>query len=376
MSPLDTIKQSFVVGNHFYVTEDQAQNTPSRADNISAAVEKNLRSYGSELMQEAAILLKLPQVAVSTGSVLFHRFYSRVSLKAFSVKVYAMACLYLGSKCEEEQRKMRQFIAIFQNIMQRREGGALRYFDVTSTAYMEAKAELTKAERVVLRELGFTVHVEHPHKFITSFMNFLGLQNHSALMQSAWSLMNDSLRTDLCVRLKPEAIACGCIFMAARKLNHPLPTNPTPWWHVFDVTIKHISLVTVETLSLYTNPRCEFVEVDPDKAAANARAAAAAIKAEQEEAARALAAVEAAKIASAKEAELQTARSKARESAALAVAQRVEDKKVEPKQASRDASPKRRNRSRSRDRGRDRSDRDRVRGRDRGRDRDGRSRRW
>jgi hypothetical protein len=39
--------------------------------------------------------------------------------------------------------------------------------------------------------------------------------------QTAWNLMNDSMRTDLCLRVKPEAIACGCIFMAARRVRRP-----------------------------------------------------------------------------------------------------------------------------------------------------------
>eukprot|EP01047_Picozoa_sp_COSAG01_P078489 COSAG01_NODE_14519_length_1444_cov_1.747212_3_plen_62_part_00 len=51
------ILQSFVVGNHFYITEEQAQRTPSRVDGVSASVERGLRAYACELMQEAAILL-------------------------------------------------------------------------------------------------------------------------------------------------------------------------------------------------------------------------------------------------------------------------------------------------------------------------------
>ena len=59
---------------------------------------------------------------------------------------------------------MREFLAGFLNMRQRRENLPKDYYDVQSAAYMEAKAGLTKAERVVLRELGFVVHVEHPHK--------------------------------------------------------------------------------------------------------------------------------------------------------------------------------------------------------------------
>ena len=190
------VLQSFVVGNHFYITDEQSRRTPSREDGISERVERRLRSYAGELMQEATVLLKLPQVVVSTGSVLFHRFFSRHSLKKYNVRLYAMACVYLAAKTEEHVRKMREFLAVFLNMHQRREGEPHEYYDVQSAAYMEAKAELTKAERTVLRELGFVVHVEHPHKFISSFLKFLNLERNKELTQLAWNLMNDSMRTD------------------------------------------------------------------------------------------------------------------------------------------------------------------------------------
>ena len=327
--------QSFVVGNHFYITDDQSANTPSRQDGIGEGVERRLRSYAGELMQEATILLKLPQACYSTGSVLFHRFFSRHSLKKYNVRLYAMACVYLAAKTEEHVRKMREFLAVFLNMRQRREGKPKEYYDVQSAAYMEAKAGLTKAERVVLRELGFVVHVEHPHKFISSFLSFLGLQKNLELTQQAWSIMNDSMRTDLCVRLKPEAIACGCIYMAARKLQHPLPTQP-PWWHVFDVPKEQIDTVVAETLRLYTLPVCEYIEVDPVKAAEEAA------KLVRQEAA-AQAAVEAKEraIAVAAEARARTHKAAAERVAAAAAAP--------------PGSAEKRRRSRSRSPGKDRS---------------------
>lgn len=344
------VLQSFVVGNHFYITEEQSRNTPSRADGISERTERHLRSYAGELMQEATILLKLPQVVFSTGSVLFHRFFSRHSLKKYNVRLYAMACVYLAAKTEEHVRKMREFLSVFLNMRQRREGLTKEYYDVQSTTYMEAKAGLTKAERVVLRELGFVVHVEHPHKFISSFLSFLGLQRNKPLTQLAWSLMNDSMRTDLCVRLKPEAIACGCIYMAARKLQHPLPTQP-PWWHVFDVPKEQLDTVVAETLRLYTLRKCEYIEVDPVKAAEEA-----AKQARLEAAAKAAEEAKARAIAVAAEARARTQRAAA-------------DKK---RRRSRSRSPGRdRDRERAREGRDDRRDRvDRGRGRDRDRDRD------
>ena len=43
--------------------------------------------FGCELIQSMGILLKLPQVAVSTATVSFHRFYYKRSMRKFDVRV-------------------------------------------------------------------------------------------------------------------------------------------------------------------------------------------------------------------------------------------------------------------------------------------------
>jgi hypothetical protein len=52
-----------------------------------------------------------------------------------------------------------------------------------------------------------------------------------------------SLRTSLCVRFKGEVVACGVIFVAARKLGVPLPEDP-PWWLLFNTDITQIRVRT------------------------------------------------------------------------------------------------------------------------------------
>ncbi|BHF68554.1 Cyclin-L1 [Sparganum proliferum] len=62
---------------------------------------------------------------------------------------------------------------------------------------------------------------------VICYLQTLGLEK-SELAQISWNYMNDVLRTDVFVRYFPEAVACACIFLAARKLGIPLPRYP-PW---------------------------------------------------------------------------------------------------------------------------------------------------
>lgn len=102
--------------------------------------------------------------------------------------------------------------------------------------YVNLKNQVIKAERRVLKELGFCVHVKHPHKLIVVYLQYLGFQQdtNNELLQQAWNFMNDSFRTDVFVRYQPETIACACIALAGRKLNINMSTSP-PWFVIFNV---------------------------------------------------------------------------------------------------------------------------------------------
>ena len=60
--------------------------------------------------------------------------------------------------------------------------------------------------------------------------------------------------TTLCMRLKPEVVACGVIYAAARRSGVPLPEHP-PWWTLFDADeagIQEVCRVLAHLYSLLT----------------------------------------------------------------------------------------------------------------------------
>lgn len=61
--------------DHSLIPEERLSPTPSMQDGLDLPSETDLRILGCELIQAAGILLRLPQVAMATGQVLFHRFF-------------------------------------------------------------------------------------------------------------------------------------------------------------------------------------------------------------------------------------------------------------------------------------------------------------
>uniref|UniRef100_A0A663MDM7 Cyclin L1 n=2 Tax=Athene cunicularia TaxID=194338 RepID=A0A663MDM7_ATHCN len=211
------------------------------------------------------VQLRRRGVAMATGQVLFHRFFYSKSFVKHSFEIVAMACINLASKIEEAPRRIRDVINVFHHLRQLRAKRTPSPL-ILDQNYINTKNQVIKAERRVLKELGFCVHVKHPHKIIVMYLQVLECERNQTLVQTAWNYMNDSLRTNVFVRFQPETIACACIYLAARALQIPLPTRPH-WFLLFGTTEEEIQEICLTTLKLYTRkkPNYEFLDKEVEK---------------------------------------------------------------------------------------------------------------
>lgn len=228
--------------------------SPSQAEGVSATAERAHRFFGCELVQEASALLRLPQTVAATAQTLLQRFYWRRSLREFDAFRMAAASLFLAAKSEERPRRARELLAVFYALYRRRKWqrtrAAQQTLDPDGATYARWREWLLRAERQLLIDLGFSVYTvtEHPHKFILYYVKVVG--GSDALAQRAWGYVNDSLRTDLCVRQRAEVIACAAIFLAARVLQVKLPDDPY-WYALFGVTRRELYETSIAIMELY-----------------------------------------------------------------------------------------------------------------------------
>ncbi|XP_075214429.1 cyclin-L1 isoform X2 [Lycorma delicatula] len=240
--------------------EEKLSPTPSKLDGLDGETELDLRMLGCELIQTGGILLKLPQVAMATGQVLFQRFYYSKSFVRHPMEPTAMGCLYLASKIEEAPRRIRDVINVFHHIRQVKSQKTIQPM-ILDQHYIALKTQVIKAERRVLKELGFCVHVKHPHKIIVMYLQVLGYEKNQAFMQLSWNYMNDALRSDVFVRYDPETVACACIYLSARRLRITLPKNPA-WFTIFKIPESHIEDVCRRILRLYQRPKVNTEDLE------------------------------------------------------------------------------------------------------------------
>ena len=243
---------------------EQLEVTPSQKDGLDMKVEEDLRFLGCEYIQIAGIMLKMPQVAMATAQVLFQRFYFIKSFVKNKMEDVAMACIWLASKVEEAPRRVRDVMNVFHYLRQRRLSPSTTPTPMLlNENYIMSKNNVIKAERRLLKELGFCVHVKHPHKIIVVYLQVLELEKNLNLVQTAWNYMNDSLRTTVFVKHSPETIACACIYLAARVLRMPLPNQPH-WFYLFNATEEEIQKIALSILQVYQHKKPSHEQLEKE----------------------------------------------------------------------------------------------------------------
>ena len=135
------------------------------------------------------------------------------------------------------------------------------------------KRDLIRTERHALREFGFCVQVEHPHKFVLNYLRMFEHGDDARLVRRAWAYANDSMRTNLCVRFRADEIAAACVHLAVRTSPEPLvPPLPEknadggPWWSLFGVDDDELRAACESVLALYAmcppgGPRAAYEDV-------------------------------------------------------------------------------------------------------------------
>ncbi|KAF8944874.1 hypothetical protein BGZ47_003596 [Haplosporangium gracile] len=235
------------------LTLEQLQQTPSREDGITEEQEDHLRQLGCHLIQHAGILLKLPQVAMATGQILFQRFFYQASLRKFAVRDISMGSVFLAAKVEECPIRFLDLANVFDHLIKKFHHLPLDPMPAYQQTFYTLKDATVVAEMQILKKLSFNVHVQTPYAIMINYLKVLELMDHPIIPQLAWSYLNDGLRTSVYICYQPPTIACSVIWLAARKESVALPTSPA-WWEVLDAKLEDIENIAGHITSLYHRP--------------------------------------------------------------------------------------------------------------------------
>nr|XP_019703019.2 cyclin-T1-5 isoform X3 [Elaeis guineensis] len=177
--------------------------SPSRKDGIDPVLETHLRYSYCSYLQSLGMRLELPQTTIGTAMVLCHRFFLRRS-----------------HACHDR----------FQD-----------WFE-------QYREKVIETEQMILTTLDFELDVQHPYAPLSSVLDKLGL-SQTVLLDVAWNLVSEGLRSSLWLQFKPHHIAAGAALLAAKFLNYDLAFHQS-FWHEFQTTPSILQDVSQQLMEL------------------------------------------------------------------------------------------------------------------------------
>jgi len=231
-------------------TDAELANTPSIQDGMSAHEERETRSKGVNFIVQVGIMLKLPQLTLSTAAVFFQRFLMRASLKkerAGIPKLHhyqsAATALFLATKVEESCRKPKEMILAFCRVAQKNPNLVI---DEQSKDWWRWRDCILHNEDVLLETLCFDLTLESPHRQLFEMLKWYGVEHNKRLRNAAWAFVTDSNNTQLCLLCTSRTIAVAGLYAACRYCDVALPDDAKrrPWWETQHVRLKEILRAT------------------------------------------------------------------------------------------------------------------------------------
>ncbi|CAG0885029.1 unnamed protein product [Darwinula stevensoni] len=186
--------------------------------------------------------LKLRQQVIATATVYFKRFYARNSLKCIDPLLLAPTCVFLASKVEEfGVISSNRLISTCQAVVKNK----LSY--AVNQEYAYRTSHILECEFYLLEMLDCCLIVYQPYRPLIHYAQDM-VPGDENLLSLAWRIVNDSLRTDVCLLYPPYMIALGALHMACVVTSKE---GAKQWFAELSVDLEQVLEITRHLLALY-----------------------------------------------------------------------------------------------------------------------------
>lgn len=218
-----------------FPASELATSTPSVKEGMPYKVELIQRGKGVNFIVQVGSHLKLPQMTVNAASTFFHRFYVRHAMHKFHYYDMGATCLFLATKVEETNRRLRDVAIACTKIASK---NPKLVVDEQSKDYWRWRDTILLNEDVLLEALCFDMSLESPYSLLLNYVEKLGVGHLTVLKKCAWAFVNDSCRTTLCIMYPTKVISAAAIYWASKYTKNDIPptaSGESAWWDLLEV---------------------------------------------------------------------------------------------------------------------------------------------
>ncbi|KAL1447961.1 hypothetical protein MTO96_006534 [Rhipicephalus appendiculatus] len=166
-----------------------------------------LMIFFANFIQALGEQLKVKQQVIATATVYFKRFYVRNSLRCVDPLLMAPTCIFLASKVEEfGVISNSRLVTTCQTVVKN------KFSHVFPQDFPYRINHVLECEFYLLEMMDCCLVLYHPYRPLVQYVHDIGPED--SLLSMAWKVVNDSLRTDVCLLHPPHQIALACLHVA------------------------------------------------------------------------------------------------------------------------------------------------------------------
>ncbi|XP_064623143.1 cyclin-K-like isoform X2 [Lineus longissimus] len=260
----------------WYYEKRDLRYTPSYKDGIDPETEARYRREGARFIIDTGTKMGLRYDTCATGVVYFHRFYMFHSFREFHRYVTGACCLFLAGKVEETPKKCKDIIKNTKSMLTEAQFAVFGEDSKGNGGGNETKAmeEVMTLERILLQTIKFDLQVAHPYAYLLRYAKVIkgDKAKIQKLIQMAWTFINDSMCTTLCLQWEPDIISVALMYLASRLSKFDItdyhgktPGSKIKWWEflVDDATMDLLEDICHQVLDLYSAPQAKREDSPP-----------------------------------------------------------------------------------------------------------------
>lgn len=230
-----------------------------------------------KILFECGVKLESNLQTISLAAVYFHRFYRVKSSSQFDPYIIGATCIYLASKVEEDNLRLRDIINVFHSTLNKK--CCYQTLEMNNF-FWDLRNTIVDCELIILRVLKFKTHYVYPHKYLLyylrSLLEWIGKSYtvNQRIALTCWSLLNDYYIDPKCIDNTAKSIAIAVIIIGLRLNEIAIPYNEeavTSWINSLDTNISNDEVWTVVSniISIYdeTSPSGSGIKVKASKSA-------------------------------------------------------------------------------------------------------------
>ncbi|KAJ2447770.1 RNA polymerase II holoenzyme cyclin-like subunit [Coemansia sp. RSA 2440] len=210
-----------------------------------------LKIYFTNLIALVGKRLHVRQEIIATATVYFKRFYINNTFYDIDPYLMTTTCMYLACKVEECPHNIKQVWNESKIVF------SGKYIFAKNGSYVSSEIrfpydvpDVAECESYLLEEMKFYLVVYHPYQVLIDIHEQANMPKAS--LQAAWSIINDSFKTDMVFVYPPHVIAIAALFLSrVVDQGNQSDVEAQQWYADLNVDVTDVLQVVNELLAVY-----------------------------------------------------------------------------------------------------------------------------